>query len=128
MSRLGPWIWMAIALSLVAFGPSATARDPNSSTAHAILEGNIQGSHGEALEGVTVSTRPVDGTITTSVYTDEQGNYYFPVLPGGKYRISAQGVGYRAGRADLTLASTRETHQDFTLAALEDYTEQLTSP
>jgi streptogramin lyase len=127
MSRWRPWIWTAIALSPVAFGPPATARTPNSS-AHAMLEGNIQGSHGEALEGVTVSTRPVDGTITTSVYTDEQGNYYFPVLPAGKYRISAQAVGYRAGRADLTLTSTRETHQDFTLAALEDYSEQLTSP
>jgi streptogramin lyase len=127
MSKLRPWIWVAIALSLVTFRLSAAARAPKAS-AHAVLEGNIQGSHGEALEGVTISARPVDGTITTSVYTDEQGNYYFPTLPGGKYRISAQAVGYQAGRANLTLASTRETHQDFTLSALEDYTEQLTSP
>ena len=33
------------------------------------------------MGGITVSAKPVGGTITTTVFTDEGGDYYFPPLP-----------------------------------------------
>jgi streptogramin lyase len=120
------WLMVTI-LSLVVLRPLPAA-PTGPPSARTILTGKVQGSGREALEGVTVSTRAADSTITTSVYTDEKGNYYFPVLPGGKYRVWAQAVGYQAGRAMVSLVSTRETHQDFTLRTIEDFTKQLTSP
>ena len=85
------------------------------------LTGTIRGADGMAMEGVTISAVAVGGTIATSVYSDEQGWFYFPALPSGKYRVWAQAVGYQAGRADVELAATRATHQDFTLTGVENF-------
>jgi streptogramin lyase len=92
------------------------------------LTGTIRGTDGMAMEGVTISAAGVGGTITTSVYSDEQGRFYFPALPSGKYRIWAQAVGYQAGRAEVELAATRAAHQDFILSGVESFERQLTSP
>ena len=116
---------MALSLAVLRLTPVASA---GKSTVPTLLLGNIHGVNGQAMEGVAVSARPVGGTVTTSVYTDEQGNYYFPVLSQGKYRVWTQAVGFEAGRAEVNLSTTRETHQDFTMKDLEDYTRQLTSP
>jgi len=39
-------------------------------------DGEIQAANGKPLEGVTVSARDVEKTFTTSVFTDEHGNYF----------------------------------------------------
>ena len=59
-----------------------------------LLSGAIASASGEKLGGVTVSAKLDGSTITTSVYTDEQGNYYFPPLPAGKYRVWAQALAF----------------------------------
>ena len=51
------------------------------------------------MGGVTVSAKAEGSTITTSVFTDETGNYYFPPLPNGKYRVWAQALTYNAPTA-----------------------------
>ena len=63
-------------LAAAAFATSAQAADQ-------LLSGTIASASGERLAGVTVSAKAVGTTITTSVYTDEQGGYYFPPLPPG---------------------------------------------
>jgi streptogramin lyase len=80
------------------------------------------------MEGVTVSAAAADGTITTSVYTDDRGRYFLPIAPGGKYRVWVQAVGYQAGRANVELKSSGKTRQNFTLEAAKDFERQLTSP
>jgi streptogramin lyase len=104
--------------------PAASAGLPLAST---MLTGNTRAADGGAMEGVAVSARLVNGTVTTSVYTDEQGNYYFPALPGGRYRVWAQAAGYEAGRSELNLSPTRETRQDFTLKTTKDFSKQLST-
>ena len=47
-------------------------------------EGGIATASGQKLEGVTVYAKMEGSTVTTSVYTDESGSYYFPPLPAGK--------------------------------------------
>src|SRR5215831_5861604 len=62
--------------------------------ANAVLSGSVKSDTGAKLEGVTVSGRSVGRTITTSVFTDEDGNYYFPRMAEGKYRVWAQAEGF----------------------------------
>jgi streptogramin lyase len=127
MSQNKSWHLLAILLSL------ACVRPPNGyaagqSASAATLTGIIRTSHGKVMEGVTISAAAAGGTITTSVYSDDRGQFYFPVLPSGKYRVWAQAVGYEAGRAELELVPARPTHQNFTLRAVENFERQLTSP
>ncbi len=84
-----------------------------------VLSGAIKSQSGQSLEGVTVSAKLEGSTITTSVYTDTSGNYYFPQLPAGKYRVWAQALGFETAMGsvvDLAAAS----HQNFTLQEMTD--------
>src|SRR5207237_6354247 len=84
--------------------------------AGALLSGSIRSAQGEKMGGVTVSAKPQGGTITTTVFTDEAGEYFFPPLEPGKYRLWAQALGYRTSRSDVDASS--KTRQDFTLARM----------
>ncbi len=53
---------------------------------------------GKPMGGVTVSAKPDGGTITTSVFTDHSGQYYFPPLPAGTYRLWAQALSYQTAK------------------------------
>ncbi|MEA2938356.1 MAG: hypothetical protein QOC56_1860, partial [Alphaproteobacteria bacterium] len=57
---------------------------PTGAYADALLAGTITSASGEKMGGVAVSAKPEGSTITTSVYTDENGGYYFPPLAEGK--------------------------------------------
>jgi streptogramin lyase len=127
MLRTKGLISLALLLSFGAWRPPSCA-SAGKPAAASILSGTVRGSGDESLAGVTVSAAVEGGTITTSVYTDEQGRYYFPPMPGGRYRVWAQAVGYQAGRAKVELSSAGKTREDFTLAAARDFERQLTSP
>ena len=75
----------------------------------AILSGSVVSAAGEKLGGVTVSAKPTDGTITTTVFTDEAGDYFFPPLPAGNYRVWAQAVTFRTAKAELALPPAKTT-------------------
>src|SRR5205823_8057672 len=78
-----------------------------------LLTGAISSRAGQKLEGVTVSAKLEGSTITTSVYTDETGRYYFPPMPAGKYRIWAQALGFETAKSSLDLTAGR--HHDLVL-------------
>jgi len=78
---------------------------------------------GDKMGGVTVSAKAAGSSITTTVYTDEAGNYYFPPLPTGSYRVWAQAVTYATGKGSVELAGAG--HQDFVLAPIKDWVRQL---
>src|ERR1700686_1610279 len=69
----------AATLSLLAgvASTAAWAADPT------ILTGTITAPGGEKMGGVTVSAKAAGSTITTTVFTNETGAYYFPALPAG---------------------------------------------
>ncbi len=73
---------------------------------------------GERLGGVTVSAKAEGATITTSVYTDASGNYYFPPLPEGNYRVWAQAVQFETARNNVTVGQSRQ--QNFVLKPITD--------
>jgi hypothetical protein len=82
------------------------------------LSGTIASPSGEKLAGVTVSAKAHGTTITTSVYTDEQGGYYFPPLPAGKYSVWAQALAFERAMGEVDLSSA--ARQDLTLKPMTD--------
>ena len=103
---------------------SATALTPMAAqAADAVLCGTIKSADGEALGGVTVSARAEGSNIVTSVFTDEAGNYYFPPMAEGKYKVWAQAITFDIGRGDVMLGGAKR--QDFALKPLKDFVAQL---
>jgi streptogramin lyase len=106
----------AIALS-AAFASLAARAD-------ALLSGVVTGADGKPIGGVTVSAKADGATITTTVFSDDSGQYYFPPLPNGHYRVWAQALSFATGKGAVEL--TANTRQNFTLTPLAgDYFQQL---
>src|SRR5712664_3252085 len=88
----------AIGFCLVcsATGPSpekVQAQEPSGSSrvlTARMLTGAIHSADNKPMEGVTVSARDATKTITTTVFTDDQGQYAFPPLDQGQYQVWAQ--------------------------------------
>jgi streptogramin lyase len=83
-----------------------------------ILSGAISSAAGQKLDGVTVSAKLVGSTITNDVYTDANGNYYFPPLPAGKYQIWAQALSFQTSKDTVDLSAN--AHHDFVLNPITD--------
>src|SRR5262249_61527184 len=96
---------------------------PPASAADTILSGKITSAAGEKLGGITVSAKPAGGTVTTSVFTDASGEYYFPPLPAGKYRVWAKAVSFQAAKTEIDLPASAK--RDFVLNPMKDFVRQL---
>ena len=95
----------------------------NSASADQLLTGSITSASGQKLEGVLVSAKREGSTITTSVYTDQNGEYFFPAMADGKYQVWAQTLGFQTSKGGVDLTATK--HQDFKLAAITDAEERI---
>src|SRR5882762_7005537 len=97
-------ILLTSAASLVVAGlavPTATL------AADQLLTGAISSPSGEKLGGISVSAKQDGSTITTTVYTDQSGNYYFPPLAAGKYSVWAQALGFETTKSAVDLSATK---------------------
>jgi streptogramin lyase len=115
-------LWVITWIAAMTMGIALCAVSAKSAPAQqmgALLSGSVKSDAGTKLDGVTVSARAVGQTITTSVFTDEDGNYYFPRMAEGKYRAWAQAEGFEAGKAEINLSGVAG-RQDFTLATIKD--------
>src|SRR5438270_4208651 len=95
-------ILLASAASLVIAGLATPTM-----AADQVLNGAVSSPAGEKLGGVTVSAKQAGSTITTSVYTDDTGNYYFPPLPAGKYQVWAQALSFETAKGEVDLTATK---------------------
>src|SRR5690349_1718466 len=64
----------AAAIAAATVAPAAQAAKPQS------VIGTVRDAAGKAVDGALVSIRNVNQTFTTSVYTDEKGEYVTPPL------------------------------------------------
>ena len=103
---------LASVASLILIGAASTA------SADELLTGSITSASGQKLEGVQVSAKKEGSTITTSVYTDLNSDYFFPAMADGKYRVWAQALGFETSKGEVELTATK--HQDFKLMAITD--------
>lgn len=92
---------MFIVLLIVGFSLPAYAQKESGS-----IVGRVSDMDNLPLEGVTVTASSpslIGGTATT--YTDEDGNYRFPVLPPGTYEVTASLEGFQtASRNDVRVS------------------------
>src|ERR1700733_3163327 len=95
---------LASVAGLVLVGAVSTA------SADQLLTGSITSASGQKLEGVQVSAKKEGTTITTSVYTDLNGDYFFPAMADGKYRVWAQALSFHTVKGAVDLSATK--HQD----------------
>jgi streptogramin lyase len=119
--------FLAGTLAMLAIGvaPKLFAPAPvKAATGDSILTGTVKSAAGEKLGGVTVSAKADGQTVTTTVFTDENGAYYFPPQPSGQYHVWAQADTFEFTEGDVNLTSTQ--HQNFVLKPLKDFERQLT--
>ena len=105
------------AFALASFAPAGAQ------AADQILSGTIASAAGAKLPGVTVSARLEGSSITTSVYTDAQGDYYFPPMAAGKYSVWAQTLSYELSRGNIELSANKR--QDFALKPITEFEKQV---
>ena len=98
---------------------TALAAVPRPAYADALLTGAVTSATGEKMSGVTVSAKAEKSTITTSVYTDESGNYYFPPLANGKYKIWAQALTFHRANGEVAL-NQKTARRNFVLQPMKD--------
>ena len=89
------------------------------------LTGTVKSTDGKSLAGVGVSARRDSQTFTTTVYTDQNGAYFFPELEAGAYRVWAQAVGFDAAVKDTAVVSGQNDRVELTLATLKEFSKQL---
>jgi streptogramin lyase len=106
----------AVGLALLAIVPAAEAAD-------VVLSGSIKSAAGETMGGVTVSAKAEGAAITTTVFTDETGAYYFPPMAAGKYKVWAQALSFETAKSNLDLAARK--NQDFVLKPMTDFEAQV---
>src|SRR5712664_619462 len=116
-------VMVGLSLGLAIFAASARTAPPQQNGV--LLAGSVKSESGEKMAGVTVSAKGIGHTITTSVFTDEAGDFYFPRSAAGKYRVWAQAEGFDAGRVEADLAGAF-LHQDFVLKTTEEVVKQMT--
>ena len=125
MKRIfGLGVLTLIIVVLLIGGPGSVGGIGNAQSIDVLLTGTITSASGEKMEGVVVSTRADGKSFTTSVYTDAEGDYYFPRMEPGEYKLWAQAVTYDAGRAEVALTESIQ-RQDFVLKTLQDFENQL---
>src|SRR5260370_28445673 len=108
---------IAIMIASGAIASGAISVVTAAQAAEALLSGTVTSAAGEKMGGVTVSAKAAGSSITTTVYTDEGGNYYFSPLPSGSYRVWAQAVTYATGKGSVELTPGR--HQEFLLPPMK---------
>ena len=113
-------IGLAVILTWVGLPVVETANLPSTG-----LMGTVKSADGKILEGVAVSARANSATFTTSVYTDADGQYHFPDLNNGNYKVWAQAVGYEMAGGELAYATGRKIEQNFTMRPTSDFAKQL---
>src|SRR5262245_3310589 len=89
-----------------------------------MLTGTVTSASGEKIGGATVSARRSGQTITTSVFTDPQGKYYFPPMEDGSYSVRAQVAGWEKADRTVELKGTVQK-QDLVLKPTKDFFSQL---
>src|SRR6202521_2424738 len=79
------------------------------------LEGQVTSAEEGPMEGVLVSARRADSTITITVVSDQQGRYRFPQarLDPGRYSLRIRAVGYDLeGHDSVEVVATRTASAD----------------
>ena len=95
------------------------------------LKGIVSSAIEGKMEGVVVSAKRENSTITISVVSHQNGDYAFPreKLPPGKYSISIRATGFELPKPinSVTVSDSKIAVQDIRLSQVKDISQQLTN-
>ena len=122
---------IALTLGLIfALGGLATNTLRAQPAAMLALTGKVTSVAEGAMEGVLVSAKRSDSTITVTVVTDAQGRYGFPAarLAPGDYALKIRAIGYELpAPVTATVTAQQTTTADLTLQGGADVAQQMNS-
>src|SRR5712691_10807884 len=82
---------------------------------NATLSGTVTDATGALIPGVEITaTQTETGVVSTGV-TNEAGTYQFPSLQPGPYRVTASLAGFQGQIFQITLGTSQQIRQNFTL-------------
>ncbi|MBZ5643408.1 MAG: carboxypeptidase regulatory-like domain-containing protein [Acidobacteriia bacterium] len=119
--------FLATQTSFVAVGYAQTEARKQGPAA---LAGEVTSAEEGPMEGVLVSAKKQDSTITITVASDHSGRYAFPAakLDPGHYTISIRAVGYDLdGPSSVDIAAQSPAKADIKLRKTSDLAKQLTN-
>jgi streptogramin lyase len=94
------------------------------------LAGQVRSAEEGLMEGVLVSAKKADSTVTVTVVSDAQGRYSFPQskLAPGRYALHVRAVGFDAeDPGAINIAAERTATVNLTLSPAKDLSAQLTN-
>ena len=94
------------------------------------LAGQVRSAEEGPMEGVLVSAKKAESTVTVTVVSDAQGRYSFPQsrLAPGRYALHVRAVGFDAeDPGAITIAAERTATVNLTLSPAKDLSAQLTN-
>jgi len=86
----------------------------------------IHGADGKPMNGVAITAQSTEQTFKTTVYSDEKGEYVFPHLLAGSYRVWAQAVGFATDRAEVKLDGSHTSAHNFMVKPVSNFEAELT--
>jgi hypothetical protein len=86
---------LCVALSFLAFAVLSPVSLTAQQVAVAQVTGQVSDPNGAALPGAKVQMTEIDRSIVHTTTTDGNGNYLFPGLPVGRYRLEASKAGFK---------------------------------
>src|SRR5688572_13838341 len=107
----GTCITAGVLACLFFFASNASAQGGINAT----LSGTVSDPSGALIPGVDVTTTNTATGVVATVLTNESGTYRFPSLQPGAYEVRASLIGFQAQTFKLTLGTSQQIRQNFTL-------------
>ncbi len=82
---------------------------------NAALSGTVSDVSGALIPGVEVSARHTETGVVSTLITNESGTYRFASLQPGPYQVTAALAGFQSQTFQLTLGTSQQIRQNFTL-------------
>lgn len=79
------------------------------------VDGTVLDATGAALAGVKVTLKNVDTGISRDTQTNENGNFFFPLVNPGRYEASVEKAGFKKGVQEVTVRTGIRSTADFNL-------------
>ncbi len=125
MTSRSPLQWLGSALLAVLLGCSFSV-EAQAQAARGGLLGNVSDNTGGAVPGVTITITETRTNLSQTAVTNESGNYSFPNVRDGVYRVEAELSGFKkAVRENVQVDVNTTVRADFRLE-IGDLSESIT--
>jgi outer membrane receptor protein involved in Fe transport len=102
-----------LAVLLCCLGATALIAQTSATTGQ--IRGRVVDTSGSILPGVTVTATNIDTGLNRSTVTESNGEYQFPLLPPGRYRVTGELAGFGNAQRTITVLLGSTTTADLSI-------------